>query len=168
MLRERVRQMGTGERVTPPLEPGAPGPPPLVTPTAPRMTVEPLDDAESWTRLRTVDMGRVALTVSALPVIMPVFFGVVDESVVFRAEPGSTLARAAAGAVVAFEAGEFVVGGHEGWSVMIRGVAREIVRPELRQSAQALPLRPVTGDHHGDALLVVPGTTVTGRRICFA
>jgi nitroimidazol reductase NimA-like FMN-containing flavoprotein (pyridoxamine 5'-phosphate oxidase superfamily) len=132
-----------------------------------RVLIEPLGAAECWSRLRSTDIGRIGLTVGALPVILPVFFGVVDRSIVFRAEPGTTLAAAATGAVVAFEAGEYPSDRGRGWSVMVQGVAREITPADELAPARALPLRSATGRRHTDALLAVPATTVSGHAITY-
>ena len=49
-------------------------------------------------------LGRVAITVNALPAILPVRFALDHDEIVFRASPGGVLAEATRHAVIAFEA----------------------------------------------------------------
>lgn len=132
-----------------------------------RRAIVPLSEEESWLRLQSTSMGRVALTVRALPVIFPVFYGLVDQCVVFRASRGTSLSTASPGAVVAFEAGEFVPDAEEAWSVMIRGVAQEITHPEQLDLARSLPLRAMTGTRDHDTLIAIPASTLDGRIMRF-
>jgi hypothetical protein len=73
--------------------------------------------------LSQVDVGRVGVSMDALPVILPVHFAVTDESVVFRSTLGTRLDAATLGAVVAFQADGYDPSRTSGWSVMLQGVA---------------------------------------------
>lgn len=89
--------------------------------------LEVLDRAECVRLLGTRSLGRIAISVDALPTILPVNYVVVgDDQVVMRTRRGSRLSRATRNAVVAFEVDEFDDTWGEGWSVMVRGVAREV------------------------------------------
>ena len=89
--------------------------------------LEVLDRAECVRLLRTGSLGRIAISVDALPTILPVNYVVGDEDhVVIRTRRGSRLSRATRDAVVAFEVDEFDDESGEGWSVMVRGIAREV------------------------------------------
>ena len=73
--------------------------------------------------LAQVDVGRVGVSMDALPVILPVHFAVSDEWVVFRSTLGTRLDAATLGAVVAFQADGYDPTRTSGWSVMLQGVA---------------------------------------------
>jgi hypothetical protein len=73
--------------------------------------------------LAQVDVGRVGVSMDALPVILPVHFAVNDEWVVFRSTLGPRLDTATLGAVVAFQADGYDPSRTSGWSVMLQGVA---------------------------------------------
>ncbi len=74
----------------------------------------------------------------ALPVILPVRYALMGETVVFRTAPGSKLAAAMRRSVVAFEADRCDPCGNWGWSVLVQGVASEVSDPALRAAARAL------------------------------
>jgi uncharacterized protein len=63
-----------------------------------------LDRAECPQLLRTVPVGRIVFTESALPAIQPVNFTLDDTNVIIRTSGGGKLAAAVSGNVVAFEA----------------------------------------------------------------
>jgi uncharacterized protein len=132
------------------------------------LVVTSLRVEECWSRLRSSELGRVGITVGALPVILPVFFGVIDESIVFRTSPGTKLAAASSDAVVAFEADAFDPESGEGWSVLVQGVAREATDPELRARMSAQTLRQVSGDGRRDHVVTIAAQIITGRRIQLA
>lgn len=76
--------------------------------------------------LPRVPVGRVGVTIGALPAILPVNFLMVGATVVFRTVPGTKLDAATVRAVVAFEADDHAPDGSWGWSVLVQGVASEI------------------------------------------
>jgi uncharacterized protein len=76
--------------------------------------------------LSSVKVGRVGVSIGALPVILPVNFVVVRENIVFHTVPGTKLDAATAHAVVAFEGDDYAEDGSWGWSVLIQGIASEI------------------------------------------
>lgn len=67
-------------------------------------------------------VGRIALGTPDGPVILPVNYDVVDDSVVFRTEPGSIPSQAA-GREVAFEVDSVDEALSQGWSVLLVGHA---------------------------------------------
>ena len=86
--------------------------------------------------LRTVPVGRVGITVGALPVILPVNF-LFFEAVVFRTVPRTKLAAATASSVVAFEGDDYEIGGALGWSVVVQGTASEVTAPGEKSAISA-------------------------------
>ena len=71
--------------------------------------------------LATVPVGRVGVTMNALPVVLPVNFAVLDGDIVFRTVEGTRFHAAAAGTVVAFEVDSYDPDGASGWSVVGSG-----------------------------------------------
>jgi uncharacterized protein len=85
-----------------------------------------LSGAECRSLLAPGGLGRVAVSVAALPAIFPVPFALVDDDVVFRVPEGSTLARALVDRVVAFEADGAERASRSGWSVLVVNRAEAI------------------------------------------
>lgn len=104
--------------------------------------------------------GRVAISVGALPAILPVEFGLVGEEVVLCLGVGSTLDKATRDVVVAFEAdGSFPDGE---WSVTLVGVTRELTDPFELQRAEALTLP--TWSNNGHRFVAISTDHISGRR----
>ncbi|MGA2283647.1 MAG: pyridoxamine 5'-phosphate oxidase family protein [Candidatus Dormibacteria bacterium] len=80
-------------------------------------------------------VGRVGISMRALPVILPVTYAVAGERVIFRSAPGVKLDAAMHRLVVAFEADRYDPLGAWGWSVLVQGVASEIT--DAAQLAEA-------------------------------
>lgn len=124
-----------------------------------------LDEAECLELLRQGSIGRVAVTIGAVPAVFPVNFGVLDDgAVVFRTGTGTKLDAAMRNAVIAFEVDEVDPVHHEGWSVLVVGIADELRDPGLVERALHLPLAswaPGAKDH----LVCVHPEFVSGRRI---
>jgi uncharacterized protein len=109
-------------------------------------------------------VGRVAVTVDALPAVFPVNFVLDDEAIVFRTAAGTKLDAATANAVIAFEVDSADPLYHTGWSVLVQGVASEIVEPGELERAWALPLRAWAG-HDRDRFVRISTDRVSGRRL---
>jgi nitroimidazol reductase NimA-like FMN-containing flavoprotein (pyridoxamine 5'-phosphate oxidase superfamily) len=86
---------------------------------APELSV--LSRDECLRLLGGVAVGRVGLSIDALPVVLPVNFALFEEDIVFRTVEGTKFHAAAAGAVVAFEADSYEPGGTSGWGVVCSG-----------------------------------------------
>jgi nitroimidazol reductase NimA-like FMN-containing flavoprotein (pyridoxamine 5'-phosphate oxidase superfamily) len=71
-------------------------------------------------------LGRIAVTIGAVPAIFPVHYRLIDGQIVFRTGSGTNLHTASANTVVAFEVDEVHPSWNEGWSVLAVGVAREV------------------------------------------
>ncbi len=111
-------------------------------------------------------VGRVALSIDALPAVVPVNFCFVGYDVVFRTASMTKFAAALRGAVVAFEVDDFEPVGHRGWSVMIIGAASEISEDELAK-IEPLPVRPWAQGTR-DLVVRIRTERVSGRRITTA
>jgi len=128
-----------------------------------RPSLDELTSAECWARLSTGSLGRISVTVAALPVVVPVFYAVMDESIVFRCPPRTRLAAATTRSVVAFEVGEYADETGHGWSVMAQGVASSITSPAVLERARQLPLAPMGAVHEDDRFVAVEVATIRGR-----
>jgi nitroimidazol reductase NimA-like FMN-containing flavoprotein (pyridoxamine 5'-phosphate oxidase superfamily) len=88
--------------------------------------VDVLDDAECLALLRTATVGRLAYTEGALPAVQPVPFVLGNGEVFIPTHPGSRVAAASRGAVVALAVDDVDLRARTGWSVTVVGPARLI------------------------------------------
>ena len=109
-------------------------------------------------------LGRVALSVCALPVVLPVNFVMDHGDVVLRTGSGTKLHAALAGSVVAFEVDAYDPVYHTGWSVLLTGVAKVVVLPAELDRLKQLPLRPWAPGER-DHFIRIARHVVTGRSI---
>jgi uncharacterized protein len=114
--------------------------------------------------LRRNDVGRVAVTVAALPAIFPVNYAVVEGDIVFRTGHGTKLRAAVERAVVAFQIDHFDKSTGSGWSVMAVGLAEEITEPHELARARRIGLRPFAGGDRTHFIKIRP-EFLSGRRI---
>jgi nitroimidazol reductase NimA-like FMN-containing flavoprotein (pyridoxamine 5'-phosphate oxidase superfamily) len=84
-----------------------------------------LTPAECKALLRAGGVGRVGVSVSALPAIFPIRYDLSDNQIVFRGVHGKIPLTALSGAIVAFEADSIDDFGH-GWNVLVVGKAEPI------------------------------------------
>src|SRR5690348_7800071 len=89
-----------------------------------------LSTAECLRRLGRGGVGRVAVTVKALPAIFPVNYAALDGDIVFRSASGSKLDAATDHTVVAFEVDQNDRMSHTGWSVLVVGCAHVVTDPD--------------------------------------
>jgi len=126
--------------------------------------LDELSRAEAVHLLTTASIGRVGITMGALPAILPVNYAVVDDAIVFRSDTGSRFSAAMEGAVVAFETDESDLASSTGWSVLVVGCAREITDAPTLERVRALGLDAwALGPR--DHFVEIPLDVVTGRRI---
>ena len=132
-------------------------------PTAGIVELEPDECLEL---LGSVPVGRVGVTIDALPSVLPVNFAVWEGAIVFRTVPGTKLDAAAAGAVVAFEADAYGTSDDPGgWSVLVRGIAREVTDPAELARIASLPLDSWAWDGSATRCVCIEPTVMTGRRV---
>jgi len=110
-----------------------------MTATDPRQSshaaeVVPLERTDCYVLLRGRTLGRIAVKLAADLVILPVYYAVMDDDIVFRTAPGTKLDAAVLKTKVAFE----VDGASPGWSVLVRGHAEELRDPDLQVRARSL------------------------------
>lgn len=126
--------------------------------------LETLTRDECLSLLREMPVGRIALTVDALPVILPINYAVMDEAILFRTVPGTKLAAAARNAVVAFEVDSYEADGRSGWSVMVQGVASEVTDRPSSGAGFASAIEAWALDGEADHLVRIEPRLVSGRR----
>jgi uncharacterized protein len=126
--------------------------------------LELLTEGQCLERLGRAHIGRVAVSLGALPAVFPVNFVLLDGNVYFLTGEGTKLRAVTEGAVVAFEVDEFDPTTDAGWSVLIVGQATEVADPATRSRVIAGGLgTSAGGDRHH---LVQLGTSlVSGRAI---
>jgi nitroimidazol reductase NimA-like FMN-containing flavoprotein (pyridoxamine 5'-phosphate oxidase superfamily) len=125
-----------------------------------------LDRQECLELFGRASIGRVVLSVDAIPVALPVNVAVLHGDVVFATDEGSKLDAALRGNVVSIEADGVDPLYHTGWSVIVTGVAEVLTDPGDVEEASRLPLHAwAPGPHR--FLVRIPATVVSGRRIAW-
>ncbi len=123
-----------------------------------------LNRIECLALLEHARLGRVGVSVDALPVILPVFLAMIDDVVVFRTVPGTKLSAASNGAIVALEVDAFDETSGLGWSVLVRGIANELSDAGRAAAARARLAPSWIGDAP-EHFVEVSADLVTGRRL---
>jgi nitroimidazol reductase NimA-like FMN-containing flavoprotein (pyridoxamine 5'-phosphate oxidase superfamily) len=126
--------------------------------------LELLTDEECRRLLAMCEVGRVGITIGALPAIFPVNYRVIDGAIVFRTSPGSKLSAAAAGAVVAFEVDDYEAADRSGWSVLAIGRAEIVFDLDLTLRVLATRLEPYVEGFRTSIVRIEP-TLLSGRRL---
>ena len=115
--------------------------------------------------LRFGELGRIALDVDGVPVIMPVNYRLVETAhatwIAVRTRPGNLLDRDRA--PVAFEIDHVDHRTHEGWSVMVRGLLMRVDREAAAFDVLFDPNPWIVAER--DRWLVIEPFSVTGRRL---
>ena len=121
--------------------------------------VSVLPQSDCWNLLSSVTLGRLVTSVDGQPEIFPVNFVVQRRTVLFRTAEGTKLMSAAINHNVLFEADDHNVA--EGWSVVVKGVARILHDDDELAEAergQILPWTSTTKQHY----VRIRPLTVTG------
>lgn len=126
--------------------------------------LELLDEDECLELLAQGVVGRVALSMGALPAVFPVNYVLDGRAVVFRTGPGVKLSAATDRAVIAFEVDRFDPAGRCGWSVLAIGIATEVVDPAEIRRLDGFDLLPWPGGDR-QSLVRMPVEMISGRRI---
>jgi nitroimidazol reductase NimA-like FMN-containing flavoprotein (pyridoxamine 5'-phosphate oxidase superfamily) len=134
----------------------------------PGTLVEVLSRDQCLSLLPQASVGRVGITVGALPVILPVNFAMLNGSVIFRTVPGTKLSAATADNVVAFEVDSYTEDGSSGWSVLVQGVASEVKDATARASALATLGAPWGVAETANRVVMIEVQMISGRRFGFS
>jgi nitroimidazol reductase NimA-like FMN-containing flavoprotein (pyridoxamine 5'-phosphate oxidase superfamily) len=92
--------------------------------------------------LRSHYLGRLGLSVGALPVVVPVNYAIDEDLIVICSEPGLKLEAARKGVVACLEIDDFDTMTHSGWSVLVTGRLGELTDATAIRRAEHLPLVP--------------------------
>ncbi|MGC9542508.1 helix-turn-helix domain-containing protein [Streptomyces sp. UG1] len=123
-----------------------------------------LSTQECQDLLSTHGVGRAAVPTISGMVIVPVNYGVVGASIVFRTAP-DTVPSQAPGSQVAFEVDRIDETFSQGWSVLVRGHARTVTGPDsVRRLEEQAHSTPWAGGQH-DLWIRIDPIGITGRRI---
>ena len=110
------------------------------------------------------EVGRVGITMGALPAIFPVNYLVVDGAIVFRTAPGTKMSAATEGAVVAFEVDDYQLADRSGWSVLAVGRAEVVDEPDTGFLARLARLEPFVDGTRPSIVRIEP-LFLSGRRL---
>ena len=111
--------------------------------------------------LRAHSFGRVGVTIADEPVILPVFYALVDGEVVFRTDPGTKLIAAVLETRVAFEVDDAA----SGWSVLVVGHAHEMRSPSPALTGAQSRLDDYWPSGERERVVRIEVEKITGRRL---
>jgi uncharacterized protein len=134
-----------------------------MTDFAPSSAFETIDRADCLHLLRAHGLGRLAITLREQPMIFPVNYAMDGDRVVFRTDRGTKL-HGAVGHAVAFEIDGFDRLYHEGWSIVVIGIAEEVTDGAEIARLATLPLGTWAPGEHAHWVRIRTGA-ITGRRI---
>jgi len=123
-----------------------------------------LDEEDCLALLAARGVGRVALTMEAVPVVFPVNYHFIEGAIAFLTGEGTKLRAAVNNAVVAFQVDDIDPVTRTGWSVFALGTARVLSEPSDLAWAKTLPLDPWAPGDKSNVVRVIP-EFVSGRRI---
>lgn len=125
-----------------------------------------LSRRECFELLARQRVGRIVYSDATGPLAIPVNFATAGESIVFRVEPGHSLLPITH-PVMAFEVDQVDEEDGSGWSVLVRGPAREVSLddvPALLRTMGGGPPRPWAEGIH-KVWVQLSAEAVTGRRL---
>lgn len=129
-----------------------------------RPTFAELTTQECQDLLSTHGVGRLAVHTEKGPAIVPLNYGVVGDSIVFRTAP-DTVPSQAADSQVAFEVDRIDAAFSQGWSVLVRGRASTVTDPDdVRRLEEQAYSKPWAGGQR-DLWIRIDPEHITGRRI---
>jgi uncharacterized protein len=103
--------------------------------------LETLTREECLELLQRAVVGRIGYVADGLAIILPVNFTVLDGDIVFCTARGRKLSWLSLRGRLSFQADESRPADHEGWSVLVHGVAREVTDPGELAVLRRRPLR---------------------------
>ena len=128
-------------------------------------TLEEISEAECLALLAGHGVGRLAVIADGQPLVFPVNYILDGRTVAIRSDPGTKLDWATLGRV-AFEIDDIDPVRHEGWSVVVQGVGRDITDglDAWSSGVQSAPLAPWAAGEKGHWLAIV-SPQFAGRRL---
>lgn len=132
--------------------------------TIPTQPISILSETECWNLMSSAALGRLVTTVDGQTEIFPVNFVVQHKTVLFRTAEGTKLVSATINNNVLFEVDDH--NALEGWSVILKGIARsQRTDAEIDEAerAQLLPWTATVKQHY----VRIRPLRITGRRFTF-
>ena len=120
---------------------------------------------ECIARLRGSRVGRVGVSIDALPAILPVNFALLRDAILLCPSETSALFHAGVGSVVAFEVDSVDDAGHVEWSILARGIGLEVIEADELAIASSLWLKTWPRWKSAGRYIVIPTTMLSGRRL---
>ena len=114
--------------------------------------------------LESASLGRIGLSISSLPAVLPVNFTTHDGAILIRTRGGSKLEAATHGALVAFEVDGFEDKRNAAWSVLVQGLSSEITSKDSLDRARSAMLESWAVGANDDHLVRIEMTNISGRR----
>ena len=126
--------------------------------------IEIIDSDECWRLLAQDEIGRLAVVIGTMPMILPVNYALDDDAIVFRTIPGSR--HDVGQGHAAFEVDQFDRATKSGWSVLVTGHLEEVAWYQAKDAARikSLPVEPWAPGDRELWLRLTPSFT-TGRVI---
>ena len=132
--------------------------------TMPTQPIAILPETECWNLMSGAALGRLVTSAGGQPEIFPVNFVVQHRTVLFRTAEGTKLVSAAINNNVLFEVDDH--NAVEGWSVIMKGIARSLrtdAEIDEAERAQLLPWTATVKQHY----VRIRPLSITGRRFTF-
>jgi uncharacterized protein len=123
-----------------------------------------LPEHECWDLLSGMTLGRLITSVDGQPEVFPVNYVVQRRTILFRTAEGTKLISAAINNHVVFEVDDHNVA--EGWSVVVKGIARSLRTDEQIEDAERAQALSWTASEKSHYVRILP-EMVTGRRFQF-
>ncbi|MGW0005432.1 pyridoxamine 5'-phosphate oxidase family protein [Nocardia grenadensis] len=122
-----------------------------------------LTEADCWTRLRSLPVGRIGYLEQGVPVIRPINFSVLDRTIVIWTVPGGS-GTTVAGQTVAFEVDQVDTQSRSGWTVLTTGIAEAVTDVDELVAATDVPHRPWVAEHD-DQVIRIRVNRVSGLQL---
>ena len=114
--------------------------------------------------LESVPVGRIAFVTDEGPIVLPVNYAWHEGTIVFRTLDRD-LQASIDGQVVCFEVDDWSAETRTGWSVVVRGLAREVTQWAEREQLESIGLVPWARDQWRPRWIRVEPTEITGREL---
>ena len=132
--------------------------------TTERPLLQKLTEERCWQLLEQKRVGRLAISIQNEPDVFPVNYRVDNGRLYVQTAAGIKLAAAVLGTAVAFEVDAIDEENELGWSVVVKGAAKELETLDDRLLAEDLHIEPWARGQKNRFVEIVP-TKVTGREL---
>lgn len=122
-----------------------------------------IDETQSIALVESTPVGRVGFMSDDGPLVLPVNHAWHEDSIVFRTLEGQKLAAATDNATVCFEVDRWDEADHSGWSVVIRGKARQVTGWAEIEQLENLGLVPWSKEKWRPLWVRIEPTDISGR-----